>query len=464
MRNKLYKWLKLILTFFILLSYVSSCVSSVHAYEDNDAVYIDFNDFQYDETSDTYVLNLPLMYAYQNSVYNFLITGYDTINKKPRNVAINNMVVGTDYKLDGNSLPFSYFISEYSFSTNFEPDIVPKNKEKIILEFSFLSYYTDFSLFEADYFDLQGFGPYGVQTNFYIMNEQVSKNTFDIYYKMDGLLINDQGSNINRAVITGYDVNFSVPVNNFELFLCLDRFSFDNGFSDTNNQLNDVNNKLGGIWDAINGLWGAVGDIVQSLMNLPTLIAEKLKVFFQSIVDGLNSLGKQIVENLTNLGNFIAECLNNVKDFLGNLLQNIINGLITLGNFIIDGLKTLFIPKDDFFNSYFNTIKTFFIAKLGFLVYPFTFFVDVANRITNIGNGNGIITIPSFSLFDTVIIKSQSFNLKQGMSNALGDYYELYYAFIDFICVMFLVRFAFNKFNEVLKNTPIDASIQEVKQ
>lgn len=224
-------------------------------------------------------------------------------------------------------------------------------------------------------------------------------------------------------------------INSIEIYLKNVQVSSSNiPFKLRNFEINSVSDS-----GLLSGIIGVLKSIWDTIKNLPSLIASALSSMFEWIVDSIIAM----------------------KDFLGNLLKNIINGLVslgnllvdalvTLGNFIIDGLKILFIPSDDFFKIYFNNLYNFFSEKLGFLITPFNIMADLINKFINIGEGSGQIIIPSFSLFGTEIIKATTFDLKGAFSYILGDFYSLYYAFIDCIILFGFVNFTKHKFDKIV--------------
>lgn len=189
----------------------------------------------------------------------------------------------------------------------------------------------------------------------------------------------------------------------------------------------------------LSGIIGVLKSIWETIKNLPSLIANALTSLFQWIVDSIVAM----------------------KDFLGNLLRSIIDGLIslgqllvdalvTLGNFIIDGLKMLFIPDDSFFSEYFDKLYKFFSDKLGFLMAPFNIMIDFINKFLSISDGSGNIVIKDFVLFDTVLIKATTYDLKSAFNQILGGHYNIYYAFVDCIILFGFVNFTKRKFDSIV--------------
>lgn len=121
----------------------------------------------------------------------------------------------------------------------------------------------------------------------------------------------------------------------------------------------------------------------------------------------------------------------------------------SLPDTITDKLKGLFVPDEGFFSEYFNRLQTFFSEKLGFLVYPFDFIVTFLQKYLDIGEGDGTLHLPDFEIMNVKIFNQTDFNLKNSMSSFLGEYYGIYFAFVDFIILVGLVNLALKKFNSI---------------
>ena len=61
---------------------------------------------------------------------------------------------------------------------------------------------------------------------------------------------------------------------------------------------------------------------------------------------------------------------------------------------MIDGLKSLFIPSDDFFDTYFNDLRDWFSERLGFLWTPFDVLIEILEDISSINFSEPIISCP----------------------------------------------------------------------
>lgn len=130
------------------------------------------------------------------------------------------------------------------------------------------------------------------------------------------------------------------------------------------------------------------------------------------------------------------------KGFFDNFFDN-----------LVDTIVSIFVPDTGYFTDYFDRLYVFFSEKLGFLVYPFELMADFISAYLSIGEGSGQIVISDVVMFDTVLIQATTFDLKGAMSDILGDYYDLYYAFVDCILIFGFVAYGMKKFNSVVGGT-----------
>lgn len=265
---------------------------------------------------------------------------------------------------------------------------------------------------------------------------------------LEGFKISNNGQTLTyKGPVTIYTYNSKLQINvTFGKLTVFNNVNFEKPilkFSEVpveNEEQKETNSLLGGIKDFISQIFDAI-------VNLPSTIYNLFKSMLEAIKNAIDTL-KTAISNM----------LQTLIDWVKKIQQ----WLLDLLNGILEGLKYLFIPSDDYFMKYFNSLKDFFTKKLGILVYPFEFFITLCDHLGSLGSGSGIINIPSVDINGWHIIDAQSFNLKQTMSTALGDYYELYFAFVDVIFIVFLINFAMAKFNQFVKNQPMDAKVEEI--
>ena len=117
------------------------------------------------------------------------------------------------------------------------------------------------------------------------------------------------------------------------------------------------------------------------------------------------------------------------------------------GNFIIEGLKSLFIPSDDYFKTWFDGMYQFFNDRLGFLMLPVDLLVRMADMYASAGTASAGIPFPEFKWVDgTVIIPGQVVQLdvyKRQVYSNVGDLYPSMnggvYTYAVYACLFVLV-------------------------
>lgn len=232
----------------------------------------------------------------------------------------------------------------------------------------------------------RNFGVWGT-----IEYENLSSSTFYILWLEINVL---EGSNLTYVLTTINDLTLNVT-------------------PDMNQIQQDTNEKVGGIFETVK-------NIFTGITNLPKNIASSVSGFFTNVVNSVTNIGNQIT----------------------NMVSNIKNWLIDLLNGILDGLKSLFIPSDDYFKNYFDSLYDFFSEKLGILIMPIDILTSLFENISNLDNGDGYIHVPPFEFMGVNLIPKIDYNLKVDVEEVLGNYYDMYYLLTDVIIYFMLFNMA----------------------
>lgn len=194
----------------------------------------------------------------------------------------------------------------------------------------------------------------------------------------------------------------------------------------------DPDGWLGGLIDSIiegiNEVIDGISNVATNVANLPSNIAGALTSLFNKVVSAVTSIGDQIT-----------------------------NALVTLGNFIIDGLKQLFIPSDGFFESVANDLSTFFSDRLGLLLYPFDFLVNLGDRIAGLQTSEPTCTIPEIAYTDSddnkyVLIAGQTLNVYDlvGRNDIIIGMHQTYLTVMDGIIAFTLLSLCWKRFDHII--------------
>lgn len=272
-------------------------------------------------------------------------------------------------------------------------------------------------------------------TNSFVLGSQSGS-----YYPVSQSLIN--GLSGNTIYLGLYDQSFSDPTYNFDI----GSFSFSSemfagtvgggsgsgGSEPEQPGFDDPDGWLGGLIDSIiegiNEVIDGISNVATNVANLPSNIAGALSSLFHQVVSAVTSIGDQIT-----------------------------NALVTLGNFIIDGLKQLFIPSDGYFESVANDLSTFFIDRLGLLLYPFDFLVTLGNRIAGLETSEPSCTIPEIAYTDSddnkyVLIEGQTLNVYDlvGRNDIIIGMHQTYLTVMDGIIAFTLLSLCWKRFDHII--------------
>ena len=165
-------------------------------------------------------------------------------------------------------------------------------------------------------------------------------------------------------------------------------------------------------------------------------------------LDEAENTRKGIWETIKSFPSTFSNFFKDLGDKIGGFFTNLLNG-------ILDGLKSLFIPGDGFFKTWFSDFKTFIEDKLGFLSTPFTIFIDFIESYSNLSSSNDIvinipdITVPNFE--DYKIISATTFNWSQTLKSktSLLNLWNLYLDFIDVFLILNFIGLCERTYNRI---------------
>ena len=119
---------------------------------------------------------------------------------------------------------------------------------------------------------------------------------------------------------------------------------------------------------------------------------------------------------------------------------------------LLEALKSLFIPSNDFFDTFFTDLKDWFSARFGFLFYPFELIINLLNRILSINLSEPEFTIPNIVEPSTggTLIAARKYNLNSILENsAFKTMHDIYLVIVDAIIVFGLINLTKRKLEEV---------------
>lgn len=150
----------------------------------------------------------------------------------------------------------------------------------------------------------------------------------------------------------------------------------------------------------------------------------------------------------TNKG--IWETIKDILSYINPFSENFfVYKLISL---LVDAIKSLFIPSDDFFSTYFTNLQNWFSDRLGFLFYPFELIIDILNDILNIDFSEPQFNIPDINepFTGKKLISATTFNFNDLLDNSVWNtVHNIYLILVDAAIVFGLVNLFHKKYEEV---------------
>ena len=199
-----------------------------------------------------------------------------------------------------------------------------------------------------------------------------------------------------------------------------------------------ISNQLAALWDQIYNYchvptYNKLQEILLSIQNI-------------SMGSDLQKIADQISNSTTEQTNDLISNANSNQEKTDQAIQK-------HGNFIIEGLKSLFIPSDEYFKSWFDGMYSFFHDRLGFLMLPIDILIKFVNMFQNAGWGFSGVPFPEFKWIDgTVIIPSQTVQFDFLATEWGKDIQTKLYFVGDVIMIGALLALMHRKMEEVLRS------------
>lgn len=143
-------------------------------------------------------------------------------------------------------------------------------------------------------------------------------------------------------------------------------------------------------------------DIKTTVQNIGTQIVQSQQQTTQQVIQNQNQNTQEIIDSQ-------KENTDAIIDKQEEATQRTEAAIEKHGNFIIEGLKSLFIPSDEYFTTWFNDMYEFFHDRLGFLMLPVDILIKFIELFQSAGTEFAGIPFPEFKWIDgTVIIPAQT--------------------------------------------------------
>ena len=224
--------------------------------------------------------------------------------------------------------------------------------------------------------------------------------------------------------------------------------------SDTGGMQQNINNVVTQISTTVQNISNTVNNISTQITNAVTNITNAVKDQTNELKQNDDKNTSQITQNATeNADKVIDNAKENTDKVIENAKENtqqIDDAIEEHGNFIIEGLKSLFIPSDDFFDTYITDLRTFFEEKLGFLYTPIDVFLQLCDLFINAGNSDATLTLPGFSIMGETVWEEQVFDLGAFLNTNFGELLTAIRTGTSALIVFGFLRLLYQKSREVI--------------
>lgn len=221
-----------------------------------------------------------------------------------------------------------------------------------------------------------------------------------------------------------------------------------------------TNNKIDDISSSVTNISNSITNISNKITNSTTTITNAISNVTTTITNAVNKAADTITgnadknsQNEINAAKKNADAIQkNLDDNTGKVnekLEDVKKGIIAG---IIDGLKSLFIPSDDFFKSYFDDLYQWFSDRLGFLMFPIDLILQLVDVFVSSSSVDCVLTLPSFSIMNEQLWQEQTFNF----TSFLNEHFSMLVTAIRLVSsiglIIAFVNYCERKWEEVMGN------------
>ena len=267
--------------------------------------------------------------------------------------------------------------------------------------------------------------------------------------------ITGSGWHLVTAYLSNYKVLSDSDVTNSKI---------DNISSSVTNISNSITNISNKITNSTTTITNAISNVTTTITNAVNKAADTITgnadKNSQNEINSANQnsqkeidSAKQNSQNEINAAKKNADAIQkNLDDNTGKVnekLEDVKKGIIAG---IIDGLKSLFIPSDDFFKSYFDDLYQWFSDRLGFLMFPIDLILQLVDVFISSSSVDCVLTLPSFSIMDEQLWQEQTFNF----TSFLNEHFSMLVTAIRLVSsiglIIAFVNYCERKWEEVMGN------------
>ena len=115
-------------------------------------------------------------------------------------------------------------------------------------------------------------------------------------------------------------------------------------------------------------------------------------------------------------------------------------------------MKSLFIPSDDFFKTWFDDMYSFFDERLGFLMLPVDLLVNLIDMVVSADSSNAGIPFPEIQWEGTILIPAQTVKIEIFDTDFGKELQDKLYFVGNVIMIGALLSLMHRKIEEVLRS------------
>ena len=230
--------------------------------------------------------------------------------------------------------------------------------------------------------------------------------------------------------------------------------NISNTVSNISNQITNTTNTIA------NTITNTTNQIKEAVSQSANQISQTVTNTSNQITDSVNQSAEKISQTVTNKVNEVNGTINSVgketqkkiddmQKAVVDKLEDTKTGIITG---IIDGLKSLFIPSDDFFKTWFDDMYSFFDERLGFLMLPVDLLVNLIDMVVSADSSNAGIPFPEIQWEGTILIPAQTVKIEIFDTDFGKELQDKLYFVGNVIMIGALLSLMYRKIEEVLRS------------
>ena len=280
-----------------------------------------------------------------------------------------------------------------------------------------------------------------------LLNSSTGTITYTVVENCNSLFVYFSSSNITKSSTsstpsTRFKVTLSVETAETGLLKTIIEY-IKGIFSDLQDLPNKISDFFADLKNNLSSLFADVGEWFSQL-------GDNLKQWFESVGEWFSQLGDNLKQWFEDVGNWFSELFSNISAFFTGLWDD-----------FTAWFKSLFIPRDVYLDYLYNYFGQWLSDHLGFIAQSFELIVSLLTTISNLdGSTTGIITFPEIKLpfFDNpILLAKQDFDLLGYINSipALSNVYSIYKTIVTAFFIFLFIRFAYKKFNEILKGREV---------